>query len=327
MHIYLIRNWKKLLASNMMIRYRDFSGFLYEKFGQRVHKIALDAGFTCPNRDGTISTKGCIFCDKLGSGTGAFSQRGISIPKQISQAKAFIQKRYKAHKFIAYFQSFTNTYGPVERLKHLYDMALSDSDVVGISVGTRPDCINEDILALLASYKQKYMVWLEFGLQSANDETLRRINRGHDVACFEKAVLLAAQFGLSICAHVILGLPGEGHDEMMKTARFLSTLPIQGVKIHLLYVVEDSPLAELYRKGHIHCLEREEYVELLVDFLELLPPTMVIQRLTGDPPKGSKLLAPQWAREKMKTLNLIKNRLEERNTWQGKRYRRSSSAA
>ena len=162
------------------------------------------------------------------------------------------------------------------------------------------------------------MVWLELGLQSANDQTLRRINRGHNVACFEKAVLLAAQFGLSICAHVILGLPGEGHDEMMKTARFLSTLPIQGVKIHLLYVLEDTPLAELYRIGHVHCLTREEYVELLVDFLELLPPNMVIQRLTGDPPRGSELLAPQWAKEKMKTLNLIKKRLEERNTWQGK---------
>ena len=303
-----------------MIRYRDFSGFLHEKFGERVHKIALDAGFTCPNRDGTISTKGCIFCDQLGSGTGAFSQQGRSIAEQISQAKAFFQKRYKASKFIAYFQSFTNTYGPIDTLRRVYDLALQDEDIVGLSVGTRPDCINEQILALLASYKSRYMVWLELGLQSANDETLRRINRGHDVACFEKAVFEAAAFGLSICAHVILGLPGEGHKEMMNTAKFISKLPIHGVKIHLLYIVEDSPLAELYREGAIRCLERQEYVETLIDFLELLPPTMVIQRLTGDPPRSSRLLAPGWAREKMKTLSLIKNRMEQRNTWQGRLY-------
>ncbi len=308
-----------------MERYFDFNRFLRERFGTRVHKIALDAGFSCPNRDGTISTKGCIFCDSRGSGTGALTDRGIEIEEQIRRSKEFFSKRYKANKFIAYFQSFTNTYGPLERLKQLYDRAVADRDIVGLAVGTRPDCITEDVLGLLASYKAGYMVWLELGLQSANDESLRRINRGHDVACFERAVMLASRFDLDVCAHVILGLPGEGRKEMMETARFISRLPIQGIKIHLLYVVEDSPLATHYREGKIRCLERSEYVELLVDFLELLPPTMVIQRLTGDPPRGSKLLAPQWAREKMKTLSLIKNRLEERDTWQGRLFQPSTS--
>jgi len=303
-----------------MDRYRDFNSYLKKIFGQRVHKIALDAGFSCPNRDGTLSRQGCIFCDRRGSGTGAFMDHGLGIAQQISRSKEFFQRRYKASKFIAYFQSFTNTYAPVDRLRQVYDLALCDEDIVGLSIGTRPDCINEETLALLASYKSKYMVWLELGLQSANDETLRRINRGHDVACFEKAAVKASEFGLSVCAHVILGLPGEGHDEMMNTARFISRLPIHGVKIHLLYIVEDSSLGELYKKGGIRCLERQEYVEALIDFLELLPPTMVIQRLTGDPPRSSRLLAPGWAREKMKTLSLIKNRLEQRNTWQGRLY-------
>ena len=213
-----------------MERYFGFNRFLRERFGTRVHKISLDAGLSCPNRDGTISTKGCIFCDSRGSGTGALMEHGIEIEEQIRRSKGFFSRRYKAKKFIAYFQSFTNTYGTVERLKDLYDRAVADNDIVGLSVGTRPDCITEDVLSLLASYKDSYMVWLELGLQSASDETLRRINRGHDVACFEKAVLLASQFDLDVCAHVILGLPGEGRKEMMETARLISGLPVQGIK-------------------------------------------------------------------------------------------------
>jgi len=243
----------------------------------------------------------------------------------MARAKAFIQKRYKASKFIAYFQSFTNTYGPVDTLKKLYDTALSHSEVVGLAVGTRPDCIDKEVLTLLQSYADQYMVWLELGLQSAHDETLRRINRGHDVGCFVDAVEQATQFELNICVHVILGLPGEDRNAMMDTARFISRLPVQGIKIHLLYVVDDSPLATLYKQGKIRCLEREEYVDLVVDFLELLPPGLIIQRLTGDPPRHSKLLAPQWARHKLRTLELIRTRLEERDTWQGRLHKSCSS--
>jgi radical SAM protein (TIGR01212 family) len=303
-------------------RYRDFNTYLKEIFGERVQKISLDAGLGCPNRDGTISRKGCIYCDPRGSGTGAFLNHGLSISEQIVKSQSYIRKRYKAQKFIAYFQSFTNTYAPTSKLKSLYDQALDHEDMVGLSVATRPDCVNVGVLNLLSSYKKDYLVWVEYGLQSAHNSTLRQINRGHDVACFEKSVKLTHDYGLNMCAHVILGLPGEDRKMMLQTACFLSNLPVQGVKIHLLYVVEKTPLAELYKKGGFRCLEREEYVELVVDFLEILRPDMIVQRLTGDPIK-SELVAPLWAVEKPKNMRLIREKLERRDTWQGKLYGKS----
>jgi radical SAM protein (TIGR01212 family) len=290
-------------------------------FGERVQKISLDAGFTCPNRDGTLSDKGCFFCDPRGSGTGAYTERGFTITEQISRSRKFIHKRYHAKKFIAYFQSFTNTYAPLSRLKRLYDMALAHQDMVGLAVGTRPDCINSDTLKLLNSYTGKYLVWVEYGLQSAHDCTLKLINRGHDVACFKDSVLKANEYGLNVCAHVILGLPREDRKMMMQTASFLAQLPVQGIKIHLLYVVEGTPLAQLYRKGVFRTLEREEYIDLVVEFMELLPPDMVIQRLTGDPVK-LELISPMWAKEKSLNLKLIHESFERRNTWQGKQYQK-----
>lgn len=305
-------------------RYRDFNNYLKEIFGERIQKIPLDAGLNCPNRDGTISDKGCIFCDGRGSGTGALINKGLSIDEQVADAKDFLRKRYKAAKFMAYFQSFSNTYAPVSRLKALYDQAMAHDDVVGLSVATRPDCVNEDIFKLLSSYKKDRLVWIEFGLQSAHDKTLRFINRGHDAACFKQSVIAADEYGLNVCAHVILGLPGEDRDMMLQTARFVSSLPIQGIKIHLLYVVKGTRLSELYSKGDFRCLDQKEYVELVSDFLELLPPDMVIQRLTGDPVK-SELLAPLWAREKAKTLIMINEMLERKNTWQGRCYRKQTA--
>ena len=306
-----------------MRRYRDFNTYLRELFGERVQKISLDAGLGCPNRDGTISRRGCIFCDRRGSGTGAFINHGLSIDQQIVRAREFIQKRYGARKFIAYFQSFTNTYAPLSRLKKLYDQALAPDDMVGLSVATRPDCVDRDILDLLRSYQRDYLVWIEYGLQSAHNRTLDRINRGHDVACFEHSVSLANEYGLNICAHIILGLPGENRDKMLQTAHFLAGLPIHGVKIHLLYVVKGTSLAELYGKNEVRCLGQTEYAELVVDVLERLPSNMVIQRLTGDPGR-SELVAPSWARDKSKNLNRIQETLERRNTWQGQRYRKST---
>jgi uncharacterized protein len=305
-------------------RYRDFNTYLRETFGERVQKISLDAGLGCPNRDGTISEGGCIYCNGLGSGTGAWIRQHLSIDEQIMEGRRFAEKRYGAKKFIAYFQSFTNTYAPLEKLKNLYDQALRHPGMVGLSVGTRPDCVDDDTLELLSSYCKDYMVWIEYGLQSSHDRTLSAINRGHDVACFERSVLMSEGRGLQICAHVILGLPGETRDMILETARFLSILPINGVKIHLLYVVKRTPLAALYKKGAYRCLEREAYTELVVDFLEYLPPDMVIQRLTGDP-TGEGLVAPQWAKNKTENLLLIRRRLEERDTWQGKAYRRSTA--
>ena len=307
-----------------MKRYRDFNTYLKEIFGERVQKISLDAGLSCPNRDGTISRRGCIFCDRRGSGTGALINHGLSIAQQIAEAKGFIQKRYKARKFIAYFQSFTNTYAPLSQLKTLYDKALIHKDMVGLSVATRPDCVDREILTLLSSYQAGHLVWLEYGLQSSHDKTLKLINRGHDVACFEQSVLMADEYSINICAHIILGLPGEDREMMLQTARFLSNLPIRGVKIHLLYVVKETPLSELYHKKGFRCLERKEYANLVVDFLELLPPDMVIQRLTGDPIQ-SELVAPLWAKEKQVNLKLIQITLERRKTWQGKHYRKSTA--
>jgi len=300
-------------------RYRDYNSYLRETFGERVQKISLDAGLSCPNRDGTISDKGCIFCDSRGSGTGAMINHGRSIGTQIAEGRRFAVKRYGARKFIAYFQSFTNTYAPVQRLKELYDQALTDSSVVGLSVATRPDCVSPEILELLGAYRKRCLVWIEFGLQSAHDVTLLRINRGHDIACFERSVQMSSHYGLNVCAHVILGLPGETEQLMLDTARYLGRLPLMGVKIHLLYVVKDTPLAELYEKGEYRCMERGEYIERLVSFLELLPPSMVIHRLTGDPVRED-LVAPAWAMNKSKNLNLIRRRLEERDTWQGRRF-------
>ena len=307
-----------------MKRYRDFNTYLKEIFGERVQKISLDAGLGCPNRDGTISQKGCIFCDRRGSGTGALIDHNLSIDQQIGQAKDLIRKRYKAKKFIAYFQSFTNTYAPVPHLKTLYDEVLGHKDIVGLSVATRPDCVNEEILTLLSAYRADYLVWLEYGLQSSHDKTLRLIHRGHNVDCFEKSVQMADKHAINICAHIILGLPGEDRDMMLQTALFLSNLPIRGVKIHLLYVVKGTPLSELYQKGGFRCLGRNEYANLVVDFLELLPPDMVIQRLTGDP-INSELAAPLWAKEKQVNLRLIQTILERRETWQGRYYRKSTA--
>jgi uncharacterized protein len=301
-----------------MKRYRDFNTYLREIFGERVQKITLDAGLTCPNRDGTVSRGGCIYCDSRGSGTGAMSHQGLSIQEQMRKGCEYAGKRYGAEKFIAYFQSFSNTYAPLGTLKNLYDQALMHPGVVGLSVGTRPDCITPEILGLLSSYRNRFLVWLELGLQSAHDATLQRINRGHDAACFDRAVAMADVRGLNGCAHVILGLPWETRTMMIETSRHLAGLPVKGLKIHALYIVKGTALAAMYEKGLYQCLTREEYVELVVDFLEVIPSHVVIQRLTGDPPE-LELHSPEWVRDKGLNLKLIRERLEERNTWQGRK--------
>lgn len=303
-----------------MKRYHDFNTYLRELFGERVQKIPLDAGFTCPNRDGTVSSGGCIYCDSRGSGTGAMIRQGLSLEEQVAKGAEFAGKRYGAKKFIAYFQSFSNTYAPPETLKGLYDRALVHPGVVGLSVGTRPDCVTSEILGLLRSYRERFLVWLELGLQSAHDETLQRINRGHDAACFDRAAAMADAYDLNVCGHVILGLPGETGAMMIETARHLASLPVKGLKIHALYVVKGTRLAAMHEMGRYRCLTREEYVEGVVDFLERIPPHVVIQRLTGDPPYGE-LQAPQWVKDKAMNLRLIGKRLQERNTWQGKECR------
>ena len=301
----------------MQKRYNDFNSYLRNIFGCRVQKISIDAGLTCPNRDGTLSTEGCVYCNSRGSGTGAFTL-GLTIKEQLVQAKRVLAKRYKARKFIAYFQSFSNTYAPIDTLKRLYDEALKVKDVVGLSIGTRPDCVNASILNLLEEYAQSHLVWIEYGLQSANDQSLALINRGHNLQCFKDAVFATQNRGIKICAHVILGLPLEKKEHMIETAKTIAGLNIDGLKIHLLYVVKGTKLEKLYHRGEYRCLEQDEYADLVCDFLEYLPPAMVIQRLTGDP-HPEELVAPKWSLKKSEILTLIKNKLLSRNTWQGKR--------
>ena len=302
----------------MKNRYYDLNSYFRTIFGCRVQKISLDAGLTCPNRDGVISTGGCIYCNARGSGTGAFNN-GISITEQIIKGKEFLKKRYKAHKFIAYFQSFSNTYGPYEKLKGLYEEALAIDDIVGLSIGTRPDCINEAILTLLEGYARDYLVWLEYGIQSIHDRTLSFINRGHDVESFKRVIDSTKNRGIKICTHVILGLPFEGRDDMLATAEAIAAMAIDGIKIHLLYVIRRTKMEKLYLEGTYRCLEQEEYVNLVCDFLELLPPNMVIQRLTGDP-HPEELVAPEWSLKKNETLLRIKQVLADRDSWQGKKF-------
>lgn len=300
----------------MQQRYYDLNTYFKNKFGCRVHKLTVDAGLTCPNRDGTLGTGGCIYCNPRGSGTGAHA-KGLSIRDQLEGSKAAVAKRFKAKKFLAYFQSFSNTYAPVEQLRRLYDEALSVSDIVGMTIGTRPDCVDEAKLSLLEGYARDRLIWIEYGLQSAHDGTLVAINRKHDVAAFETAVRATAGRRIHICTHIILGLPGETADHMRATAEFIARLPIDGVKLHLLYVVKRTPMADLYQTGTYRCLEQDEYVDLVCDVLERLPGHVVIQRLTGDP-HPRELVAPLWAMEKNRTLCLIKERLVQRDTYQGR---------
>jgi len=299
-------------------RFYDLNTYFKDIFGHRVHKIAIDAGMSCPNRDGTLSTRGCIYCNERGSGTGFF-QQGLSITDQIENAKRFLAKRYKARKFIAYFQAFTNTYAPLPRLRRLYDEALAVADVAGLSIGTRPDCVNEEILSLLESYTKTHLIWIEYGLQSAHDRTLALINRGHNFNAFEEAVRATRNRGIKICVHVILGLPGESQRDMLETAKIISQMGLDGIKFHMLYVVRGTAMEAMYRQGAYPCMTRDAYVDVLCEFLACLPKTMVIQRLTSDP-HPDELVAPGWAMEKKQTLELIHQTLKEMDLYQGKHF-------
>jgi uncharacterized protein len=298
-------------------RYSDYNTYLRRIYGCRVQKISIDAGLSCPNRDGRILTGGCIYCNARGSGTGTHAQ-GISVAEQVVRSQALLSKRYHAEKYIAYFQSFSNTYAPVDVLKQLYDEALSVPGVVGLSIGTRPDCIDNDVAELLQSYTDRYLVWVEYGLQSAHDETLLRIHRGHDFQCFKDAVSLTQGRGIHICTHLILGLPGENRQMMLETAEKTADLGIDGVKLHLLYVIKGTALEAMYRHGMYPCLEQQAYVDIVCDILEILPENIVIQRLTGDP-HPEELVAPLWSLNKTQTFSMIQETLIKRDSRQGSR--------
>ncbi|WP_432821799.1 TIGR01212 family radical SAM protein [Trichloromonas sp.] len=302
-------------------RYRVYSEQLKRTFGGRVHKISVDAGFTCPNRGGTRQRPGCLFCDPDGSGAVGID-RDVSLTEQIERGKEVMLRKYKAKKFIAYFQPFSNTFAPVAKLRTLYDQALAVDGVVGLAVGTRPDCLPPEVLDLLAEYHRRTDFWLEIGLQSIHDATLAFLRRGHDYACFLNAFEGARERGLRVCVHIILGLPGETREQMLATADEMARLQVDGIKIHLLHVLEGTPLGDLYQQGGVEILEQDAYVSLVVDFLERLHPETFIHRLTGDGPRNL-LLAPLWSLNKWEVLNAIDAELERRKAVQGAEYLRN----
>lgn len=296
-------------------RYYDLKSFWLNRFGCRVYKLQIDAGFTCPNRDGTVSTGGCIYCDGRGS---RLRQIGPlpSVAEQIRRGKEYYKKNRNAGKFIAYFQTFTNTYAPIEKLKELYDEALAEEDVIGLSVGTRPDCVPDGIIDLFQDYAMKRHIWLELGLQSIHEKTLRFINRGHATGTFLDAVHRLSGSNIHICTHIIVGLPGETREDILETARTIATLPIHGIKIHALLALRGTVVGDLYEKGEITMFSRDDYVRTVSDILEILPPEMIIQRLTADGYRDI-FLGPKWAVNKMEVLNAIDKELDGRNTYQG----------
>jgi len=300
-------------------RYNSFNQHLRAVFGEKVFKVPLDAGFTCPNRDGTIGREGCIYCSARGSGDFAGEQK-LSLPEQFAQSRNMMAKKWPKAKYIAYFQAYTNTYAPVSRLREIYGQVLNLPGVVGIAIATRPDCLPEDILAYLEELNRTTYLWVELGLQSIHQKSLDWIGRGHDYTMFCTALSELRKRDIKVCGHIILGLPGENKGDMLATAQAIAALPLQGIKLHLLHVLKGTPLAKVYKENPFPLLTTEEYVSLIVDILELLPVEMVIQRLTGDGPPAD-LIAPLWSRKKWEILNAIDAELAIRDSWQGKKSR------
>ncbi len=301
--------------------WRSFTSYLQDQYGERVWKIPVDAGFTCPNRDGSCGVGGCTYCNNRAfSPPSRHRGAGGSLPPIRTQVEEGIERarKRKARKFMVYFQAYSNTYAPPARLKELYDEALRHPAVVALAVGTRPDCIDTAVTDLLASYSPRYEVWLELGLQTFHDETLRRINRGHTVRQSLQAFELLRERPIKVCVHTILGLPGETRDHNRQTADALARLPYHGLKIHPLQILAETVLAEQYARGEVTLLNMEEFVVRAADFLERTPAHVVIQRLTADA-LSSTLLAPAWCREKQRLLDGIAHELRRRGTRQGAR--------
>ncbi|MDD7403145.1 MAG: TIGR01212 family radical SAM protein [Butyribacter sp.] len=298
--------------------YFSLDYYLKETFGEKVYKIALDAGMTCPNRDGTLDTRGCIFCSNGGSGD--FATHCItSVTEQINQAIAFIHSHHKktGNKYIAYFQSFSNTYAPVQKLQQIFSEALAHPQIVGLSIATRPDCFSPEIYDVLEQCNRKKPVWIELGLQTIHEKTAAFIRRGYPLATFEEAVRELRKRNLSVITHIILGLPGESNEEILQTVRYLNGCDIQGVKFQLLHILKGTDLARLLPELTVYT--QEEYIALLLQCIGTLSPDIVIHRLTGDGPKDL-LLAPLWSLNKRNVLNQIAQQLKKQHIYQGKFY-------
>ncbi len=300
-------------------RYYPFSQFLRERFGCKVYKLPVDAGFTCPNRDGKIGYGGCTYCYNPSFSPSILLQKS-SISLQVKYRKAFLKGKGKVNKFLVYFQSYTNTYAKVEILKGLYDEAIQDKDVIGFCMGTRPDCVPDEVLDLIESYAQDYHIWLEYGLQSIHNETLLRIRRGHDFAQFEDAVKRTQGRNIFICVHIILGLPGEAKEDILETARALARMGINGIKLHHLQVIKKTELVRDFQRGEFKVLSSEEYIKLVCDVLELLPARITIQRLVGEVLQDKMLVAPRWNLNKHRILSAIDQEFVDRGSFQGSKF-------
>ena len=299
-------------------RYNSLNYFLREKFGEKVYKVSLDGGFTCPNRDGTLSKKGCIFCSESGSGEFAGSRKK-SITDQIEEQLELISKKFPSGNVIAYFQNFTNTYGNLEYLRKIYEEALSHPRVVGLAIATRPDCIDDKILDLLEELNNKTFLWIELGLQTADEKTAKRINRGWKLQVFDDVTDKLNNKDIKVVAHIILGLPDENHETMLASIRHIVLEKVWGVKFHLLHIIKDTNLEKLYRETGFHILTKEEYIDLIAKGIEILDKDMVIHRLTGDGRRET-LIEPRWSLDKRNVLNSIEKHLKKNDISQGDQH-------
>lgn len=299
-------------------RYYSLDYYLKQTYGEKLYKIALDGGMTCPNRDGTLGARGCIFCSAGGSGDFAGDRR-TSITEQIEAGKAQSIRKHNGSSYIAYFQAYTNTYAPVSYLRSVFTEAINHPDIRILSIATRPDCLNDDVLALLAELNKKKPVWVELGLQTIHEETAQFIRRGYKLPVFEDALRKLRKIGITVIVHTILCLPGESREMMLDTIRYLNTQDIQGIKLQLLHILKHTDLADYYEKHPFHLPSREEYYELLGMCICNLRPDIVIHRLTGDGPRKL-LVAPLWTGSKRQVLNGMQRYFKEQNIWQGKEF-------
>lgn len=301
-------------------RYHTWNYHLKQTFGHKVFKVSLDGGFDCPNRDGTVSHGGCTFCSAAGSGDFA-GNRTDDLVTQFNTIKNKMHHKWKDGKYMAYFQAFTNTHAPVEVLREKYEAVLNLDGVVGLSIATRPDCLPDEVVDYLAELNERIYLWVELGLQTVHQKTADLINRAHDYDCYVKGVEKLRSHGIRVCSHIINGLPLENYDMMMETAKEVAKLDVQGIKIHLLHLLKGTPMVKQYEKGLLQFLSFDDYIQLVCDQLEILPPEMIVHRITGDGPIEL-MVGPMWSVNKWNVLNTIDKELKRRDSYQGKYFNR-----
>ena len=306
-------------------RYFTWSAHLKEQFGEKIFKVPLDAGFDCPNRDGKVASGGCTFCSERGSGDFA-GDRKDDLVTQFHTIKEKMHRKWKSGKYIGYFQAYSNTYAPVEELREMFEVILKQEGVVGLSIATRPDCLPDDVVEYLAELNERTYLWVELGLQTVHERTANLINRAHDYQCYVEGVEKLRKHNIRVCSHIINGLPLETPEMMMDTAKELAKLDVQGIKIHLLHLLKKTPMIKQYEKGLVELMSLDNYINLVCDQLEVIPPDMIVHRLTGDGP-ADLMVGPMWSLNKWDALNGIDNEMKRRNSWQGKYYNNTNEVS